>query len=52
LIVHIILINVSSGAYLTGEIDKENMNSEKSYGKWGAYAVRKLANEYRNEYFS
>lgn len=38
------VISVSSGVHRMGKIDFENLNSEKSYGKWRAYGASKLAN--------
>jgi NAD(P)-dependent dehydrogenase (short-subunit alcohol dehydrogenase family) len=36
--------NVSSTAGLTGSINFDDLNSEKSYGRWAAYCQSKLAN--------
>lgn len=38
------LINVSSAAYRSGKIKFEDIHWEKSYSKWGAYGMSKLAN--------
>lgn len=38
------IINVSSLAHKFGKINREDLNSEKSYQKWGAYGQSKLAN--------
>jgi NAD(P)-dependent dehydrogenase (short-subunit alcohol dehydrogenase family) len=38
------VVTLSSVAHWTGRIDFENLNAEKSYSKWGAYAQSKLAN--------
>ena len=38
------IVNVSSKAHLRGNIDFENLNSEKSYVPWIAYDTSKLAN--------
>ena len=38
------IINVSSIAHTKAEIDKDNINAEKYYDAYGAYALSKLAN--------
>jgi NAD(P)-dependent dehydrogenase (short-subunit alcohol dehydrogenase family) len=38
------VVTLSSVAHWTGGIDFDNLNAEKSYSKWGAYAQSKLAN--------
>jgi NAD(P)-dependent dehydrogenase (short-subunit alcohol dehydrogenase family) len=38
------VVTLSSVAHWTGRIDFYNLNAEKSYSKWGAYAQSKLAN--------
>lgn len=38
------IINVSSLAHLYGKINKDDLNSEKSYSEVGAYMQSKLAN--------
>jgi NAD(P)-dependent dehydrogenase (short-subunit alcohol dehydrogenase family) len=38
------VVNVSSGAYLNGHINFDDLQSEKRYDAWGAYAQSKLAN--------
>lgn len=38
------IINVSSAFHSVGKIERDNFNSEKSYGQWQAYANSKLAN--------
>ena len=38
------VVTVSSGAHMLGKIHFDNLNSERSYSKWGAYAQSKLAN--------
>ncbi|KAJ8962518.1 hypothetical protein NQ318_000909 [Aromia moschata] len=38
------IINVSSLAHRRGHINKEDLNSDKKYDGWGAYAQSKLAN--------
>jgi len=38
------VVTLSSVAHWTGRIDFANLNAEKSYSKWGAYAQSKLAN--------
>lgn len=38
------IVVVSSEAHITGEINKEDLLSEKSYGKFKAYSQSKLAN--------
>ena len=38
------VVTVSSGAHLLGKIHFDDLNSERSYSKWGAYAQSKLAN--------
>ncbi len=38
------LVNVSSAAYRSGKIRFEDIHWEKSYNKWGAYGMSKLAN--------
>ena len=38
------VVTVSSGLHLFGEIDFDNLKSERSYSKWGAYGQSKLAN--------
>lgn len=37
------IISLSSIAHKNGKIDFENLNSQKSYSKWGAYGQSKLA---------
>jgi len=37
------IISLSSIAHKNGKIDFENLNSQKSYSKWGAYRQSKLA---------
>lgn len=38
------IINVSSLAHKIGKINRDDINSEKSYNKWQAYGQSKLAN--------
>lgn len=38
------IVVVSSAIYIFGKINKEDLNFEKSYSKWGAYSQSKLAN--------
>lgn len=38
------IVTVSSRMHEQGEIDFEDLNSERSYGKWDAYGQSKLAN--------
>ncbi|XP_055918966.1 retinol dehydrogenase 12 isoform X3 [Eupeodes corollae] len=38
------IVVVSSAIYLFGKINKDDLNFEKSYSKWGAYSQSKLAN--------
>ncbi len=38
------VVNQSSGVHERGEVDFEDLQSEASYDKWGAYAQSKLAN--------
>jgi NAD(P)-dependent dehydrogenase (short-subunit alcohol dehydrogenase family) len=38
------VVTLSSVAHWTGRIDFANLNAERSYSKWGAYAQSKLAN--------
>ncbi|XP_055858577.1 retinol dehydrogenase 12 [Episyrphus balteatus] len=38
------IVVVSSAIYIFGKINKEDLNWEKSYSKWGAYSQSKLAN--------
>ena len=38
------VVTVSSGAHLFGRIRFDDLNGERSYSKWGAYAQSKLAN--------
>lgn len=38
------IINVSSHAHKFGKINRDDLNSEKSYSRWGAYSQSKLAN--------
>lgn len=38
------IVNVSSMAYKYGEINRDDLNSEKSYNKYKAYSQSKLAN--------
>lgn len=38
------VVTVSSNVHERGKIDFDNLNSEKSYSRWGAYAQSKLAN--------
>ncbi len=38
------VITVSSGAHILGRIDFDDLQSERSYSKWGAYGQSKLAN--------
>lgn len=38
------VVTLSSVAHWTGNIDFDNLNAEKRYSKWGAYAQSKLAN--------
>lgn len=38
------IINVSSAAHIMGKINKDDLQSEKSYNKWTAYGTSKLAN--------
>ena len=38
------IVNVSSGVHHQGKLDFENLNAEKRYAAWGAYAQSKLAN--------
>lgn len=37
------IVSLSSIAHKNGKIDFENLNSQKSYSKWGAYGQSKLA---------
>ena len=37
------LVTLSSLAHKSGRLDFENLNAEKSYSKWGAYGMSKLA---------
>jgi len=46
------VINVSSFCYRMGEIDFENLNSEKSYNPWKVYSTSKLANILHAEEFN
>lgn len=41
---HSRIVNVSSSAYMQGRIDFDNLNAEKGYRPWLAYAQSKLAN--------
>jgi len=38
------VVTQSSGAHTAGEMDFEDLQSERSYGKWSAYGRSKLAN--------
>lgn len=38
------IVIVSSAFHNVGKIERDNFNSEKSYGQWAAYANSKLAN--------
>jgi NAD(P)-dependent dehydrogenase (short-subunit alcohol dehydrogenase family) len=38
------VVTVSSAIHWRGKIDFEDLNGERSYNKWGAYAASKLAN--------
>jgi len=38
------VVATSSGAHESGGVDFDDLQSEESYGKWGAYAQSKLAN--------
>jgi len=38
------VVTVSSTAHTMGQVDFDNLNSEKSYSRWGAYGLSKLAN--------
>jgi NAD(P)-dependent dehydrogenase (short-subunit alcohol dehydrogenase family) len=38
------VVTVSSGAHILGKINFDDLNSERSYSKWGAYGRSKLAN--------
>jgi NAD(P)-dependent dehydrogenase (short-subunit alcohol dehydrogenase family) len=38
------VVTVSSSAHMFGRIRFDNLNSERSYSKWGAYGQSKLAN--------
>lgn len=38
------IVNVSSEAHRFGKINRDDINLEKSYGKWSAYGQSKLAN--------
>ena len=38
------IVNVSSRAYLRGDLDFDNLNCERSYSPWVAYGTSKLAN--------
>jgi NAD(P)-dependent dehydrogenase (short-subunit alcohol dehydrogenase family) len=38
------VVNVSSTAHKAGRMDFDDLQGERSYGKWGAYAQSKLAN--------
>jgi NAD(P)-dependent dehydrogenase (short-subunit alcohol dehydrogenase family) len=38
------IVTVSSMAHTMGFIDFDNINAERKYSKWGAYAMSKLAN--------
>jgi protochlorophyllide reductase len=38
------IVNVSSSAYLQGSMDFDNLQAEKGYRRWAAYAQSKLAN--------
>jgi NAD(P)-dependent dehydrogenase (short-subunit alcohol dehydrogenase family) len=38
------VVTVSSGLHTSGKIQFDDLNSEKSYSKWGAYSQSKLAN--------
>jgi NAD(P)-dependent dehydrogenase (short-subunit alcohol dehydrogenase family) len=38
------VVNVSSGVHVAGSINFENLNGEKGYERWSAYAQSKLAN--------
>lgn len=38
------IVNVSSGVHHQGKVDFDNLNAEKGYAAWGAYAQSKLAN--------
>jgi NAD(P)-dependent dehydrogenase (short-subunit alcohol dehydrogenase family) len=40
---HSRIVSLSSMAHKNGKIDFENLNSENSYSKWGAYSQSKLA---------
>jgi NAD(P)-dependent dehydrogenase (short-subunit alcohol dehydrogenase family) len=38
------VVTVSSSAHMLGRMNFDDLNSERSYSKWGAYAQSKLAN--------
>jgi NAD(P)-dependent dehydrogenase (short-subunit alcohol dehydrogenase family) len=38
------VVNVSSSAYMTGQMHFDDIQSEKHYSRWGAYEQSKLAN--------
>ena len=38
------IVTVSSGAHMFGKINFDDLQSERSYSKWGAYGQSKLAN--------
>jgi len=38
------IVTVSSGAHILGKINFDDLQSERSYSKWGAYGQSKLAN--------
>ena len=38
------VVTVSSTAHTMGQVDFDNLNSERSYSRWGAYGLSKLAN--------
>jgi len=38
------IVTVSSGAHIFGKINFDDLQSERSYSKWGAYGQSKLAN--------
>jgi hypothetical protein len=38
------VVTTSSGVHILGKIDFDDLNSERSYSKWGAYGRSKLAN--------
>ena len=38
------IVTISSGAHQMGKVEFDNLNAERSYKRWGAYGLSKLAN--------